>query len=165
MIIKAHANQKIVIRQLTNSDNKIIKQSQCFMSPLQKPKQWLEVRIKKIKDKKAVFLVAEHNNAIVGMSEINLRAGQQSHVGECGVCIEKNYRGIGLGTSLMEEIIKLAKKNLKPRPKVLRCSTSSANQQAIKLVHKLGFKIIANIPNQIRHKNKLVDEIIMILYL
>ena len=163
MIIKVYANQKIVIRQLTNSDNKIIKQSQPFISPLQKPKQWFNVRIKNIKNKRAVFLVAEHNNVIVGIVEINLRVGQQSHVGECGIYIEKNYQGIGLGTSLMEEIIKLAKKNLKPKPRVLRLSTSLANQQAIKLAHKLGFKIVANIPKQIQYKNKLVDEIIMIL--
>jgi ribosomal protein S18 acetylase RimI-like enzyme len=63
----------------------------------------------------------------------------------------------------MEEIIKLAKKELRPGLKIIRLSVYSNNKIAIALYKKYGFKEVAKIPKQIQYKGKLIDEIIMLL--
>jgi len=84
---------------------------------------------------------------------------------EFGITIRKDYRRIGLGNYLMKEIIKLAKKELKPKPKIIRLSVFSNNKPAINLYKKHGFKKVAVIPDQLQYKGRLVDQAVMLLYL
>ncbi len=72
---------------------------------------------------------------------------------------------MGLGALLMKEIIKLAKKELRPRPKIIRLSVFQANISAIKLYEKIGFKKAAQIPKQFYYKGKFIDEMVMLLEL
>jgi len=129
---------------------------------LKEEKKWIEEEIKNIKKKKQIALVAKDKNKVVGIADIELRRGRQDHVGEFGISIRKEYRGIGLGKKLMKEILKLAKKELKPKLKIIRLSVFSTNKIAQNLYKKMGFKIVAKVPKQIQYKGKLVDEIIMI---
>lgn len=177
MKTKKFNNKQIIIRSLSQKDFKQTKKFQTFINALIKENvqikinkkkslkeelNWLKEHLEKIKKRKAVFLVAEHNNEIVGSTGINLQRGKKEHVGEFGISIHKDYRGIGLGGCLMGEIINLAKKQLKPRPKIIRLSVFITNKSAISLYKKMGFKIVAKIPKQFNHKGKLIDEIIMI---
>jgi len=88
----------------------------------------------------------------------NLR---QSHVGEFGISVRKEYRGIGLGKYLMKTTLKLAKKRLKA--KIIRLSVFENNRVAQNLYKKFGFKKVAKIPKQIQYKRKLISEIVMVL--
>jgi len=72
--------------------------------------------------------------------------------------------GICLGKFLMAEALKLAKKELRPKPKVFRLSVFASNKPAIGLYRKLGFKKVARIPKQLQYKGKLVDEIVMLRF-
>ena len=110
-----------------------------------------------------IVLTAEHKGKIVGSTQVNAGWGRQSHVGDFGISVRKGYRRIGLATYLGKEVIKLAKKELKPAPEIIKLSVYSANKPALKLYTKLGFKKVAKIPNQAKVKGKLVDEIIMLL--
>jgi len=65
----------------------------------------------------------------------------------------------------MKEILKLAKRKLKPKPKIILLSVFSTNNIAINLYKKFGFKKVAKIPKQFQYKGKLVDEIVMMRYL
>jgi ribosomal protein S18 acetylase RimI-like enzyme len=107
--------------------------------------------------------LAECDDKVIGTTGIDLHRGREAHVGEFGITIKNGYRGIGLGKHLMKEIIKLAKKELKPKPKIIRLSVFPTNKAAIGLYKKLGFKKVAKIPKQIQYKEKLVDEIIILL--
>ncbi len=120
-------------------------------------------KLKEIKKNKSVFLIAEHNSRIIGTTGINLYSGRQEHVGELGIVIAKDYRGIGLGDFLMTEIIKLAKKELKI--KIIRLDVFSNNKPAKKLYQKQGFKKVATIPDQFEYQKKLINQEIMLLYL
>ncbi len=166
----------VSIRELSQKDLKEAKKLQIFINSLIKEKaqisldkaltlkqetDWLKDSLKKKKQKKFVFLIAEHNNKIVGTTGINLNNGKKEHVGEFGITISKNYRGIGLGNFLMKEIIKLVKKELKA--KIIRLSVFTTNKPAIKLYQKQGFKKVAVIPKQFKHKGKFIDEVVMIL--
>ncbi|MFH1894605.1 MAG: GNAT family N-acetyltransferase [Patescibacteria group bacterium] len=180
MKTKTFIGKKITIRKISKNDLRNAKKLQDFINSfvdedaqimmnekvlLEEERKWLKAKLESIKKRKAVFLIAEHNNTVAGTTGIDSGIWRQSHVGNFGITIKKGYRGIGLGTYLIEEIIKLAKKELKPKPKIIRLDVFPTNKPAIRLYRKCGFKKVAKIPRQIYFKGKLHDEIIMLLYL
>lgn len=110
-------------------------------------------------------MVAECGKRVVGLTDINLLRERSDHVGNFGISIAKGYRGIGLGKKMMADIIKLAKKELKPKPKIIRLSVFEDNILAIALYKKMGFKEVARMPKQLQYKGELIDELIMLLYM
>ncbi len=180
METKIFGGKEILIRKLSKKDLRNAKRLQDFINSLveegaqilinerkslKQEKKWIQEELIKIKGKKMVFLVAESDNKLISTTEIELGRWRQVHVGNLGISIRKGYRGIGLGTYLMGKIIKLAEKELKPKPKIIRLSVFPTNKPAQELYRKMGFKKVAKIPKQIRYKGKLLDEIIMLLYL
>lgn len=177
METKIFGGKKIIIRKPLNEDLSNVKKFQDFINSfikedaqilmnkkitLKEEQKWLEGQIDKVNSQKMVFLLAEYNNRIIGTTEVSLHIGRQSHVVEFGIAIRKGYRGIGLGSYLMKEVIKLAKKELKPRPKIIRLGVFPTNKPAIRLYRKFGFKKVAKIPKQFQYKGKLFEEIIML---
>jgi len=177
MATKIFDNKKIIIRKISRSDFKNVKKFQDFINSLvregamikvnktaslKEEAEWLKDKLKKIKAHKEVCLLAEHENKIVGNTQIALDWGRQSHVGDFGISVRKGYRDIGLGTYLTKELIKLAKKELKPRPKIIKLSAYSVNKPAIAFYKNLGFKEVARIPKQGKIRDKFVAEVIML---
>jgi len=180
MKIKIFDGKKVAIRPFAKNDLRRAKMFQDFVNSLveedamisenrkltkKEEAKWLKDRLDQIKNHKVVFLIAEHKSALVGSAEIGLRRGREDHVGILGISTRRDYRRIGLGKYLMKEIIKLAKKELRPKPKIIRLSVFPTNKPAIKLYQKFGFKKTAVIHDQLKYKGKLYDEIIMLLYL
>ncbi len=177
---KIFKGKKLNIRLLSKKDLKALKKFQDFINSfieenaqialnkklsLKEEKEFLKNTLKQIKKHLGVFIVAEHHKTVVGTAGITLKGNRQNHVGEYGITIRKNYRGIGLGSYLTGQIIKMSQKQLKPRPKFIRLSVFSANKPAINLYKKHGFKKVAEIPKQMEYRGKLVDETIMLLRL
>jgi ribosomal protein S18 acetylase RimI-like enzyme len=177
MEIKIFKGKKIKIEKLSQKDLKLTKEFLNYINSLieegaqivfnkkfslKEEEKWIEEQIKNIKKKKQIALVAKDKNGVVGITDIKLKRGRQEHVGEFGISIRKEYRGMGLGEYLMKKVLSLAKKELKPKPKIIRLFVFSTNKIAQNLYKKMGFKIVAKIPKQIQYKGKLVDEIIMI---
>lgn len=171
-------NNEIIVRPLLKSDLLIVQKFQNFINSLVKEKAMLSTvskmtlkketaflndQLKKIKSKKIVYLVAEDKKKelIAGTVSVRLQPGAQDHVGNLGITVRKEYRRIGLGKVLMREIVGLAKKELKPRPEIIRLSVFHANEPALKLYKKIGFKKAARIPRQFRHRGELMDEVVM----
>jgi len=180
MTTKFFNKKKIIIRKLSKKDLRNVKKFRDFINSfveedaqimmnekvsLKEEEKWLREKLENIKKRKAVFLVAEHNGTVIGTTGIDLSILRQNHIGNSGITVKKTYRKMGLGSYLIREIIKLAKKELKPKPKIIRLNVFSTNTLAIIFYKKLGFKKMTRIPKQIQYKNKLVDEIIMLLYL
>jgi len=126
-------------------------------------KKWLEGRMAKVKDQKQVFLFAEKAGEIVGIASVGLEAGRRRHVGSFGVSIRNGCRGVGLGSRLLRKTVEKAKEDLRGL-KIVRLRVFGNNVPAIGLYKNCGFKEIARIPEQIFYKGRLVDEIIMLLY-
>lgn len=177
---EAKDGKKILIRTLTRNDlnrakdfanyiNSIIRERDFILwkklVSLKEEKEFLKNRLKDIRRKKVFTLIAEHGNKIVGIADIKLKEGIQDHIGGLGISVLKEYRGKGIGFTLMETLIDLAKRNLHPKPKTIRLSVMETNKVAINLYKKVGFKKVAKIPEQFQRKGKLVDEIIMIKHL
>jgi len=174
--VKIFNDRKIIIRKLSLKDLKRAKSFLDYINSLveeeamismkekknlKEEKEWLNKELKEIKDKKRVTILAEDNNKIVGICNCWLKEERESHIGEIGISVRKEYRRIGLGKILLNEILKLAKKKLKP--KIFRLSVYESNKIAQNFYKKFGFKKVAKIPQQAQYKGKLIDEIIMIL--
>lgn len=176
--------KRIIIRKLSHNDlkTKKLRKFQDFINSLvgeqakivlnkkmslPEERKFLEEKLKNIGKRREVFLAAEaeDSNMIVGTSGIALDRWRKEHIGNFGITIRKSYRGIGLGKYLMEEILKLAKKELKPRPKIIRLSVYPNNKPAVALYRKFGFRKVAEIPKQIQYRGKFLNEVIMLLEL
>ncbi len=168
---KIFNGKKINIGLLSKKDLKAPKKFQDFINSfieekaqialnkklsLKEEREFLKSTLKRIKTHTGIFIIAEHNQSVAGTVGIELKGNRQNHVGEYGITVRKDYRGIGLGGYLTNQIIKLAKKQLKPSPKNIRLSVFSTNKPAITLYKKCGFKKVAEIPKQMEYKEKLV---------
>jgi ribosomal protein S18 acetylase RimI-like enzyme len=173
-ISKEFEGKKIKVKNLSTKDLKKAREFQDYINSLieeeaqillnkkvglKEEKKWLKKEIGEVKNGKRVTIVAEHKNKIVGICDVWLKKGRESHVAEIGISVRRDYRGIGLGKFLMKTALKIAKDKL--RPSLFRLSVFSTNKIAQNLYKKLGFKEVARIPKQIQYKGKLVDEIVM----
>lgn len=178
MVTKNFSDKKIIIRQLQKSDVKIAYMFKDFINSLveedvklimnkkatlDEEKEWLKGMLKAVKNKDRVYLLAECDKKIAGTASAALEKYRKNHIAIFGIAIAKDYRGAGLGEYLMSEIIKLSKKELKPKPKIFQLEVYSNNKPAINLYKKMGLKIVAKIPKQIQYKGKLITELIMML--
>ena len=119
--------------------------------------EWLGRRLASIEKGNSVVLVAEINGRLVANSEVEQRAPQfpeMSHVGVLGIGILKNSRGVGLGTVLMESLIKLAKQ---VGLKILILDTFATNKAAQILYKKAGFVEVGKIPKAIHRDGNYID--------
>ena len=180
MIAKIFGEKEIRIRSFLESDLQRVKEFQEFINSLveedakillgkkaslDNEKDFLTGTLKRMKLKKQIFLVAEHNENIIGTVSIKLEIERQEHIGSLGIAIKNGYRGIGLGKYLMNEIIELAQKELDPKPKIIGLEVYSNNKPAIALYKSLGFKKVAEIPHQVSYREELISLIVMLLYL
>jgi len=155
---------KKYINELAEDDSALI--SKKTKVTLREEKEWIKSHLKEIRERKRVIIVAEDNGKIIGLAEVALlKSSTQKHIANFGISILKDYRSIGLGTYLMKEILKSAKKKLKPKPKMLRFGAFAVNKVALYLYKKMGCNPVAKIPRQFKLKGKFYDEIIMLKYL
>ena len=174
---KLFGDKKITINPLSKKDFKFVKEFLDFINSLvaedakilmnkkmnlKEEMEFLEKGVKSIRDKKKVYLIAKDGNKVVANTSIEMGVFKRSHIGKFAIAIRDGYRGAGLGSYLMAEIMKLAKKELKPAPKIFQLEVLENNKPAMGLYKKMGFKIVGRIPKQIQYKGKLIGEYIMI---
>lgn len=180
MITKKFGDKKITVRELNKKDiknarkfcdyiNSLIKEEAKILmnkpATVKEEGEWLKNSLKTIDSKREVMLIAECDNKIVGLTNIIQQRWRQNHTGKFGISIRKEYRGLGLGKYIMAEVIKLAKRRLKPKPKIIRLEVYTNNIPAFSLYKKMGFKKVACLPKQIQYKGGLVGEYVMLLEL
>lgn len=177
METKLFGDKKLTISPLSKKDFKFAKEFLDFINSLiredakilmnkktnlKEEMDFLEKGVKSIKAKQKVYLVVKDGNKVVANTSIEIGMFKRNHIGKFGIAIRNGYRGIGLGTYLMQEIMKLAKKELNPSPKIFQLEVYENNKPAIGLYKKMGFKVVAKVPKQIQHKGKLISEYIMV---
>jgi len=168
--------QKIKIRELSQRDAKRAKEFLDYINSLieedakilfnkkltlKEEKAWLKNSLKLIRKKKKIICIAQDKGKIIGVSDVEMKKYRESHIGEFGISVRKEYRGMGIGKRLMKTTLELAKKKL--RPKIIKLSVFENNKIAQNLYKKFGFKKAAKIPKQIQYKGKLINRIIMTL--
>jgi L-phenylalanine/L-methionine N-acetyltransferase len=121
---------------------------------------YVEEQIERIHHHLTVELVALCDNAIIGISGIDMKDETERHVGVFGISIAQGYRGEGIGTLLMDAVLKEAEENI-PELQIVVLDVFSNNTAAIAMYEKFGFVVYGRLPNGVRHNDVFVDEIKM----
>lgn len=101
------------------------------------PKKIEELTRKEFEDPRIMHLLARENNRLIGIAILSLAVGvdKSAFLGE--LFIEEEYRGRGVGSRLLDEIIKIAKNK---GFQSLELTVARKNKQAQRLYLELGFK-------------------------
>ena len=105
-------------------------------------------------DHKDIILVAELDGKVVGSAEVRMRRGKEAHVGSIGLAIKSEFWGRGVGTKLVKEAVKLAKKK---KLEKLVYNVSSHNKRSINLAKDAGFRLGARLKKNIKTGTKYYD--------
>lgn len=105
------------------------------------------------------LIVAIVDGKIVGSADCRIGSLKKTkHTASFGVAVCKKYRNIGIGTALMDELMRWAEEK---GVKKLWLSVFSDNMRAINLYKKLGFQVECIKRGQFRVNGKYVDEVVM----
>ncbi len=118
---------------------------------------FIQEHVKEKKDR--MLAVAEVKGKIVGVFDIHLGSNPKNrHLGELGMSVVKEWRGIGIGTAMMTYMIGWAKRQGLEK---LCLSVFSTNQRAINLYRKFNFQVEGRRRRQYKVEENYVDEVIM----
>ncbi len=119
---------------------------------------WLADLLVKLEKDQTFFFVAEVNGKVVATSDLHLGRGTEVRAGNVGIVVKNGFRGMGIGTRIMQTIVKFARKR---GLRVLVLSVFATNERAIHVYKKVGFVSCGRVPRKHFHKGRYVDEIIM----
>lgn len=122
--------------------------------------QWLDSKIKQIRQKKCVALFVFVDNKFCGSSEITLKERVQKHIGSFGITLASETRGQGIGKLLMSLVISEAQTKL-PGLKIIVLDCFTNNEVALNLYKSLGFIEYGRLPQGLNHRGSFVDEVSM----
>lgn len=129
------------------------------------PSKTIEAEQKEIKtileSDTTVLLVALDKEKVIGIAEIHGNASPKlKHIGDISISIAKDHWGIGLGTTMMEQLIEWANSpssNLKR----LELTVQARNERARRLYEKMGFKLEAIMPRGVKDGGIYLDVCLM----
>jgi RimJ/RimL family protein N-acetyltransferase len=109
---------------------------------------------------KGLFYCILADGNIAGSLSIRFgrRDSKQAHLAEFGLCIAREYQGLGLGGKAIDFIIKQARKN---KIKRVDFEVVKDNKKAIRLYGKKGFKKEGVKKNSFKIGKKFHDTIVM----
>lgn len=122
----------------------IFQDDRFFLTTTEEAGEWnfLEKQKERIQtyhdDDGKLIVVTEANGRIVSMSHTECAGRKRTrHVADTGISILPEYRGLGLGTSIMQAMIDWAAAH--PVIEKLALEVWAGNQPAIRLYEKMGF--------------------------
>jgi len=87
--------------------------------------------------KSTILVAVNEKGNIVGMGELNSDAWPEApHIADIGYSVVKEYRGKGIGTMIVKELLKRAK----GKYEIITAGTFSRNIASKRLLKKFGFK-------------------------
>jgi len=144
----------------TLSDEKTFLTYQGEHENLKSEGKYLKERLKDIKDKKVVHLLAFYGDEEIGSCDLKMEEKTEKHIGVFGLAVAKNFRGEGIGKMLMGLTEEEAKKNI-PDLKVETLQVYSTNSIARDLYKKMGFTEYGILPEGIGRLGKFEDSVLM----
>jgi RimJ/RimL family protein N-acetyltransferase len=109
----------------------------------------------------SLFLVAEIEGTVVGLLEFaNGQLRRTAHSGMLVMLVNPEWRGIGVGTALLDTLLGWARGN--PSIEKVTLATFSSNTRAINLYRKMGFIQEGYCPRDMKvGKGEYIDSILM----
>ena len=89
------------------------------------------------------FYVAVDGDKIIGSASLSVLPLRMSHRAELGISILKEYWGQGIGSAIMEQIIRFAREN---SIEIIELQVRCDNATAIRLYEKYGFVRLCTYP-------------------
>ncbi len=120
-----------------------------------------EINFLKSLDEREAILVAVLNGIIIGYSLIKIPdIGSKStlHAAEIGTWVIKEYRGLGVGSFLLDSVFKFTKMNNFEK---LVIKVRSSNRNALNFYRKHGFEEIGRFRRQIKIDSGYEDHVLM----
>ncbi|MDF2885244.1 MAG: acetyltransferase [Clostridiaceae bacterium] len=114
-----------------------------------------------LENEREIIIIAEVNGIVVGWLEFESQALKKiSHTGSFGIMIHKDYRGMGIGRMLVNELLDWAEKN--SFIEKVSLGVFSTNHRAISLYKSMGFEEEGRKIKEIRmNENEYIDDILM----
>jgi len=98
-----------------------------------------------------LFICCYVDGKIAGNCNIDFHKGiKVAHRAVIGIALLKEYWGLGIGTAMIEELIKVARKN---GTDILELEYIEGNERGKRLYDKLGFKAVCKKPNAFKLKD------------
>ena len=123
---------------------------------------WLARYLPDIEKGKRIGVAAEVDGRVVGNSEVTLKSGAQSHVGELGIIIKSGYRDVGIGGEMIRVLVEESRKK---GLKLLVLRLFAENDRARHVYEKIGFKEVGRVPKALSRSGEYSDEAMMALEL
>jgi L-amino acid N-acyltransferase YncA len=124
--------------------------------------EWLGGFLARIEKREIINCAAEVGGKVIANSDIGKREGSMSHVGGFGIAIKQGYRGISIGTQIIQTLIEESKK---AGLRILVLDVFGSNEIAKHLYQKMGFEEAGRISKGVYKNGKYVDLIRMTLEL
>jgi len=116
-----------------------------------------------IKEKEAIHLFLIIDGKVAGSAKVSRLRNGRNHIGELGISLRKEYRGMGLGKKLPKIVIEKAIKKFKL--KIIILNVFKKNKTAYYLYKKLGFKEVGLIKGEVKYYDRYEDIITMVKYI
>jgi RimJ/RimL family protein N-acetyltransferase len=124
--------------------------------------EWLGGTLAAIEKGKKVHLVVEVGGQVVGSSALGPRERSMSHSAELGVLVKNGFRGIGIGTMMLQTLIQEARGlDLE----ILIIKHFSGNDRARRVYDSLGFKETGREPGVVKRDGEYRDLVTMAMKL
>ncbi|MFX1466159.1 MAG: GNAT family N-acetyltransferase [Promethearchaeota archaeon] len=154
IIVRFSSKEDII--SLKKMFNKVVREKR-FLPTLEEIEEigneWLDHRYQDFS------IVAEIQGELVGQIQLErLEDDATQHVCEIGIIVDPDYRGIGVGSKLLEKAIQTAKHLGFEK---ICLSTFHTNSNAISLYKKFGFQEVGRRKKQFKIADEYIDEILM----
>jgi RimJ/RimL family protein N-acetyltransferase len=124
--------------------------------------EWLGAKLAKIENGRVIGLVAECEGRVVGSSEVEKKVRSMSHVGELGALVKRGYREVGIGTAMLETLVRESRVE---GLEVLILRVYSGNDRALHVYEKVGFKETGRVPGAVKRDDRIRDLVTMTMKL
>jgi len=125
--------------------------------------KWLSDTLRDIGAGNSVIRVAEVGSHVVGWCDVRrARPGSPiDHRGVLGICVRKEFRGRGVGTALMREVLGKCRGKFE----IVELSVLASNPRAFELYKRFGFRESGVLPEAVKRSGVYIDERLMYLKL
>lgn len=122
--------------------------------------KYLNSQLEKIQKKQTVQLLVFCNNTLIGISAVDMKDKTEKHEGVFGISLSREFRGEGIGKTLMRLTLEEAEKNLQ-NLKIITLGVFGDNTLAQEMYKKFGFQEFGRLPEGTFRKGQYADHVYM----
>jgi ribosomal protein S18 acetylase RimI-like enzyme len=127
---------------------------------LEQEEDWLRARLAEHAAGDLVHLVVVAGDRVVGSAGVGRGKGIERHVGTLGISLAADYRGLGLGSRLLQAVLEEAECRLDGL-RMVQLHVFGNNELALRLYEKHGFIEFGRLPGGVLYHGQYVDGVSM----